>query len=282
MRKIWPLVIGFIAALSPVAACAEWKGPALQTDLCTLAARPRHFNHKLVSISAHFTSDGYSSLDVLFDPRCAGKRIDVWVRGSVSGAAILNKALETGEPGTWGKSIEGTWIGLFQWAPKSYSTGTLDVVETANLKVAFDEPIDLTDNAQSPIETTLDDIWAHPARYSHRLVTFDGYYLGTIHGSAIYRCDSRGMVDLWSWMGARGEQDIESAVNQNFAGSMGKIVSATWTGRISWSDSPYDPRRVIKLNVTEVRNIVAASRERSHCRGGLAASFAPKLSELGF
>jgi hypothetical protein len=272
----------FTAALGSIMAHAEVKGPVLQTDLCTLAARPRHFDHKMISISAHFSSDGYSDLDVLFDPRCAGKSVNVWVRDSVSGAATLNKALRAGAPGTWGKSITGTWTGIFQWAPRN-PAGSLDVIETADVKVEFDNPTDLLNDAQAPIETTLEDIWTHPARYNHLLVTFDGFYLGEIHGSAVYRCDSQGMIDLWSWKGARGEQNIENAVNQNFAGSLGKIVSATWTGRIHWSDNDYYPRRVIGIELTEIRNVAAMSHGiRSHCRGSLNALFAPKLSELGF
>lgn len=136
--------------------------------------------------------------------------------------------------------------------------------------------------SQVPIEATIVEISAHPDRYNHRLVTFTASYLGTIHGSGLYRCDMGRIIDLQGWAGARGQRDIEDAVNQNFAGSIGKEVSATWTGRITWGEDP-DWRRSVAIQVIDVRNIVASSRGlRPSCRGGLAALFAPQLSELGF
>jgi hypothetical protein len=57
-------------------------------------------------------------MSVLIDDHCAGTGIAVSTPESFKGETELTKAFGVGRPGTFDKSISGTFVGVLKWQPK--------------------------------------------------------------------------------------------------------------------------------------------------------------------
>jgi hypothetical protein len=131
-----------------------------------------------------------------------------------------------------------------------------------------------------PIETTLRAIVAHPRLYDHKLVSFTAALLSAMHGTALYDCQALGMTDLQSWSQAHGVSDLDNVLNVGFIGSLGKTITAKWTGRLSWH-TYRDSQFRYSIEVTNIQAISAASlKYHSRCKTGNSAWLAPRPLEF--
>jgi hypothetical protein len=140
--------IAFLAAgLVTICGTILGQSGSGNVTLCAVAATPEKFNNQLVTISAHYESDGMER-EGLSDPSCREAGTELRILPNTRGAKKLRLALRGGYPGTLDKTVEGTFTGVFHWNPEKHPPRSIDVQFIENVTVERKSPPSTSPNSQ--------------------------------------------------------------------------------------------------------------------------------------
>jgi len=92
------------------------SGSSTDTTVCAIASHPEKFDGQPVKVSARVFSDGLHG-SMLYDEFCGHYGILLFLVPDAKGGDQLDAALSWCHRGTRGKSISGTFTGLFHFKP---------------------------------------------------------------------------------------------------------------------------------------------------------------------
>jgi len=133
--RIAVLAAGFITACGGIVG----QSSSITVTLCAVAANPESFDNRLVTISAHYESDGMER-EGLSDPACGEAGTELRMFSNTRGTKKLRLALRGGYPGTLDKTVEGTFTGVFHWNPEGHPPRSIDVQSIENVTVERKQP----------------------------------------------------------------------------------------------------------------------------------------------
>lgn len=110
------VAVGFVAVLSAAAALNAQSNSSGLTTVCAIATEPEKFDGRSVSIRAYVFSDGMHG-SYIYDQSCERYGLGLFVSHGAKGEDQLDAALGWCHLSTRGKSISGTFTGVFHFRP---------------------------------------------------------------------------------------------------------------------------------------------------------------------
>jgi hypothetical protein len=128
ITRIVLLAVGLITSSKAI------FGQSGSVTVSMVAATPEKFDNQLITISAHYESDGMER-EGLSDPSCKEAGTELRMLPNTRGTKKLHQALRGGYPGTLDKTVEGTFTGVFHWDPANHPPRSMEVQSIKNVTV---------------------------------------------------------------------------------------------------------------------------------------------------
>lgn len=121
---------------------------------------------------------------------------------------------------------------------------------------------------QHVVDTDICDLAAHPKDFENRTVRVRARVVSSVEGAALFAnsCESHG-VALWVPKDARENPDqraLDNAVfRQGYVGTVGKRITATFTGQFLWRPWKH-PRRVLMAQKVDDLRVEFTEPDENH------------------
>jgi hypothetical protein len=122
----------FISFLLAASTWATAENP-IKATLCAIVSNPLKFDGKLVQITAFYESDGIEHSILTDDANCKWGIAPIFPE-KLAGEDDLGKAVRADHPGTLGKVISATWVGVFRYHPGQVPRWVIRIHQMSDFK----------------------------------------------------------------------------------------------------------------------------------------------------